>query len=209
MKRLILAAMAVLFAYPALAFPPCYNTSTTRVVDSGCTQNVKSGGTFTADSGSTVTLSGTTTIGGTLNTSSVTMSTSLTGNPLMQFTRKDLTVSTDIASTALTTILASVAGKTIYPDLGGISIMVSGSAASATSLALECGDGTLIASWPIADLTDLKPIGVGLYLSTQSTITTGAGGMGCAASSGIYLSNVGTKITTTTHVYVSVPYIVQ
>lgn len=141
-------------------------------------------------------------------TSDQAYSTAITGNPLLQHNYANTLVSTSLSSTALTTLIASTAGRTIH--VADVSIMVSGTAASATALAVECGDGTLIAQWPIADLVSLKPIGTGLYLSTLSTITTGAGlGSGCPASYGVYLSNVGTKITTTTNVYTNVLYSVQ
>ena len=105
----------------------------------------------------------------------------------------------------MTTIIASSAGRTIYPG-AGLSIMVSGAAATATALALECSDGTLIASWPVALLTDLNPVGA--FASTA--VTRGAAlGRGCPASAALMLSNVGTNVTTTTHVYTNVPYTVQ
>ncbi len=114
-----------------------------------------------------------------------------------------------LQSATVTVIIASSAGRIIYPG-GGLTIMASGTAATATALALECSDGTLIASWPIADLVSLKPIGIGLYNSTNGTITTGAGlGRGCPASTAVVLSNVGTNITTTTNVFTNIPYTVQ
>ncbi len=148
-------------------------------------------------------------IGG-MDTSQALFSTTLQQNPLVLTNYSDSFVSTiGLYSTGYTTILASQSGRTVYPQ-GGITIMVSGSAATATALALECSDGTLIASWPIADLVDVKPIGLGLYLSTQGTITTGAGlAKGCGSGKAVYLSNVGAQITTTTHVYVNFPYTVQ
>lgn len=141
------------------------------------------------------------------DSSSVAFSTAQTGNPLLQMTSKHLVVSTDLTSTATTTILASAAGKTLY--FGQPTIMVSGTAAGATAIALECSDGTLVASWPIADLVSLVPMGVAIHVSTQSAITKGAGLINCPASTALVLSNVGANITTTTDIYVNVPYTVR
>ncbi len=154
---------------------------------------VKSGGTLRMQAGSAADLSG------------PTFSTALTGNPLTQQSYKDLTVSTDLASTAMTALLASASGRTVYPG-GGLTVMVSGSAATATALALECSDGTLIASWPIALLVDQVPTGP--FASTA--VTRGAGlTKGCGSGNAVMISNVGANITTTTHVYTNVPYTVQ
>src|SRR4051812_47034524 len=85
----------------------------------------------------TYTFGGAAVFSGTVNSSGVVFSTALTGNPLMQMTYKDISTFT---STAMTTVLASASGRTIYPG-AGLSIMVSGTAASATAIALECSGG--------------------------------------------------------------------
>jgi hypothetical protein len=188
-KSLLLALALML---PAGAYADSH-TSKTYQDRNGDRYTVDSGGTLRMKAGSTADLSG------------PTFSTALTGNPLVQDNYTDTTVSTGLTSASMTTIIASSAGRTIYPG-AGLSIMVSGTAATATSLALECSDGTLIANWPIAVLTDLNPVGA--FAST--VVTRGAGlGRGCAASTALMLSNVGTNITTTTHVYTNVPYTVQ
>ncbi len=206
-KLLILATVLML---PAGAYAQTHTTKIYRdtngdreVVESGGELKVKSGATLTLDSGSTAAISGG------INTSGVTFSTALTGNPLVQQNYTDVTVSTSLTSASMTTLIASTAGRTIIPN-GALTIMVSGTAATATALALECSDGRLIASWPIADLVDQVPMGIGLYISTKSTITLGAGlTKGCAASTALMLSNVGTNIGTTTHVYTNIPYTLQ
>lgn len=145
-----------------------------------------------------------------VDTSGVAFSTSPQGNPLVMDTYQDVAVSSGVNSTTMATIIASQAGRKIWPVGGGVSIMVSGTAATATAFALECSGGLLLAQWPIADLVTNLPIGTGLYLSTQGTITTGqAMTQGCPASQALMLSNVGALVTTTTHVYVNVPYTVQ
>lgn len=200
LKTMLLASALLL---PAEALAQTYtgkvhgeNNGNRMTVESGGEVKLKSGATLTFQAGSAVDGSG------------PTFSTALTGNPLVQANFTDTTVSTGLTSTAMTTIIASASGKTIYPT--DVTIMVSGTAASATALALECSDGTLIASWPIADLVDLKPISTGLYLSTQSTVTTGPGlAKGCGSGNAVMLSNVGTNITTTTHVYTKVGYVKQ
>ena len=191
-KWLIPAALLALFAGNAYAAgshtTPCYFDKKTLNVDSGCTLNLLSGG-ATDDSG-------------------VGFSTALTGNPFVQDNYTDTLVSTSLTSAAMTTIIASTAGKTIYPL--DTAIMVSGTAATATALAVECSDGTLIASWPIADLVNNVPIGLGALVSTNAAVTTGAAlGKGCPASTAVMLSNVGTNLTTTTHVYTNIQYSVH
>ncbi len=163
-----------------------------------------------AGSFTTLSASGIFTDSGGTATQGTVFSTSQTGNPLLLDNVTNTLVSTvGLQSATVTVIIASSAGRIIYPG-GGLTIMASGTAATATALALECSDGTLIASWPIADLVSLKPIGIGLYNSTNGTITTGAGlGRGCPASTAVVLSNVGTNITTTTNVFTNIPYTVQ
>jgi hypothetical protein len=197
-KSLLLALAVTLMAFPAIAqthVGPNYKRTGNWVVGSG--------GQLNAESGSTVTLAGTTNLGGTLNTSAATFSTATTGNPLVQSNLRDLT---EFSSTAMTVLIASAAGKSIYP-LGGLSIMASGTAATATAIALECSDGTLIASFPIAGLIHNVPVSP---FSSTGAIVTGPGlTKGCAAGTAVMLSNVGTVITTTTHLYVNTPYVVQ
>jgi hypothetical protein len=195
MKKLLHALLVAAALLPATAHAQSY-TAKVYKDQSGNRETVASGGTLRLQAGSAVDVGG------------PTYSTALTGNPFTQASYKDLTVATDLVSTAMTTIIASTAGTTIYPR--DVSIMVSGTAATATALALECSDGTLIASWPVADLVDRLPIGTALYLSTQSTITTGPALVkGCPASTAVMLSNAGTLITTTSHVYTNVEYVTQ
>jgi hypothetical protein len=144
----------------------------------------------------------------TLNTAATTpqgtvFSTAMTGNPLVLDNYTDTPVAS-LTSATMTTIIASTAGRTIYPV--NVTLMVSGTAATATALALECSDGTLIANWPIALLLTNNPQGA--YSSTVVTRGT-ALGKGCPASTAVMLSNVGTNITTTTHVYTNVLETVQ
>lgn len=140
------------------------------------------------------------------DTSGTTFSASIQGNPLVQSNFTATAPGTALNSQVTTLLVASEAGRTIYPT--GVTIMVSGTAGTATGLAIECTDGRLIASWPIANLVDQLPI-QGSYVS--STLTwAGAGlGKGCVAGKGIMLSDVGGTITTTTLVYTTVNYTVQ
>lgn len=141
-----------------------------------------------------------------VDTSATTFSTNIQGNPLMQMGHSDVLVSTSLNSAAMATIIASETGRTIWPA-DAITIMASGTAATATGLALECSDGTFIASWPIAALTSNVP--VGLYVSSTVNTLGKPLSSGCAASTALMLSNVGSTITTTTHVYVNTAYTVQ
>jgi hypothetical protein len=210
-KTLTLAAMLTLLAGNTYAAgshsTPCYFDGKTFNVDSGCTLTVKSGGALNLNTGATENNQATKTSGGFTDVSGIVFSTALTGNPMIQNNYTDVVVSTSLTSAAMTTILASTAGKTIYPM--DVKIMVSGTATTATALALECSDGTLIASWPIADLLHNVPIGTAIASSTQAQVTTGAGLTKCPASTAVMLSNVGTNIGVTTHVYTKATYTVQ
>ena len=202
MKRLIyiLAALGILTGTAWAA-----QTTITQEGAFDYTVRTEVNANFTELYGASVNGTGATVIGTSVNPSATVYSTALTGNPLTQGFYKDLTVSTDIVSTALTTLIGSTAGKSIH--VHDLKIMVSGTAATATALAIECSDGTLLASWPIADLVTLVPMGTGIHVSTQAAVTKGAGlGTGCPASTTLALSNVGGLITSTTHVYVQGVY---
>lgn len=125
------------------------------------------------------------------------------GNPLAESYSSALVPGTDFTSATAATVIASQAGVTLRPTQ--VSIMVSGTAATATGLALECSDGTLIISWPIAALVNLVPATE--YQSTTSPALGAAlSGKGCPASTAILLSNVGSTVTTTTKVYPNIIY---
>jgi hypothetical protein len=137
-----------------------------------------------------------------IDTSGVTFSTSIQGNPLMQDSRASTLVSTaGLNSTGTTMLIASEAGRTIYP--ASVTIMASGTGATATGLAIECSDGTLIASWPVALLTNLNPIN---SYSSTAVARGSALARGCPVATAVVLSNVGTNITTTTYVDTQVLY---
>jgi hypothetical protein len=191
MKNYLAAlVLALLLPFNALALD-CLGHNTTNCMKQG-------GGTWVV--GGTLGIIN----GAVIDPSAMQYSSTMTGNPLVQSNYTDVTVSTGLTSASMTTIIGSAAGKTIYPN-AGLTIMVSGTAATATALALECSDGRLIASWPIADLIDQKPVGV--FASAAVPATLGAGlTRGCAASTALMLSNVGTNLTTTTHVYTQIPY---
>jgi hypothetical protein len=83
--------------------------------------------------------------------------------------------------------------------------MASGSASGATSVSLKCSGGTVIATWPVALLTDQSPTGV--FASTA--VTRGAGiTRPCGAGEAVLISSTGT-LATTTNLFVNIPYTVQ
>lgn len=144
-----------------------------------------------------------------VDTSGVSFSSSIQGNPLVQYSRSD--VPTDVlvsglTSSAMTTLIASETGRSIYP-LDAITIMASGTAATATGVALECSGGTFIASWPIAALVNNVP--VGLYTSGTVNALGSPFANGCPSGQALMVSNVGANLTTTTHLYVNAAYSVQ
>lgn len=206
LKRVILACALLL---PAESFangqgenlnpiPPFLNITAPNQLDGvSINPNTAAAGNFT-----TLSASGLLSPSGGTAPSGTVFSTALTGNPLVLDNSANTLVSTVGLNSAATTLLvASTAGRTIYPI--GVTIMASGAAATATGLAIECSDGTLIASWPVALLTSLNP------LNAYSSTAVGRGkalGTGCPASTGIVLSNVGTNVTTTTFVGTNVLY---
>lgn len=171
--------------------------------------NLTLGGAFNGTVGATTPGSGSFT---SLNATSftgqgITASTTLTGNPLQQRTVGVLTLASVNAGTV---ILASATGRTIYPD-GGLTLMASGSAAGATGVYLRCGgSNNVIASVPIAMLLNGIPVSPFKSAGTGggSPVLASALTQGCLASDNIYISTTGT-LTTTTHLYYSLPYIVQ
>lgn len=137
----------------------------------------------------------------------VAFNTNMIKNPLTMLSYTD--VPTDVlvsglTSSVATTLIASSAGRQIIPT-GALTIMASGTAGTATGVALECSDGTLLASWPIAALVNNAPVGV--YVSATAPGLGTALTKGCAAGTALLISNVGTNLTTTTHLYVNLPYI--
>lgn len=199
MKKLFLAATALTL----LAATAHAATCTTAICKTDGTLTVNSGGTLTAASGSTVSLSGTNTIGGTLDVSGVTYSTTITGNPLMQNTMQTVTTASANAGIVL---LSGVSGKKIYP--GAVTMYVSGTAGGATAVVLECSGGTDAVSWPIAMLTTLQPVDA--FVSKGGAVATRGTPLvsGCPAGESLQVSNNGT-LTTTTHLYFNIPYTVQ
>jgi hypothetical protein len=141
-----------------------------------------------------------------VDTSNTVFSTNLQGNPLVLNTFEDVPVATMLSSATEATILASQTNRQIFPG-GGLTIMVSGTAATATALALECEPShVVVAQWPIAELVTNVPVGI---YASSATVLGSTLTRGCAVSNALMLSNVGTTITTTTHVYVNLPYTVQ
>lgn len=168
--------------------------------------NLTLGGAFNGTVGATTPSTGAfTTLAVTtgVNTSGIVFSTALTGNPLMQSTAQTATAAQINSSYSF---LASVSGKSIYPG-AGFSIMASGTAASATSVAIKCQNGNIIATFPIAQLKDVTPIGP--FSSAGGIIVGSALTRGCPASEGLFVSVIGSPLLVTSHLYINMPYTVQ
>lgn len=149
------------------------------------------------------------------DTSGTIFSTTLQQNPLEQVSHTTAFVSTtgvNLNNTTYYTILASQSGRTIYP-LINTTIMVSGTAATATSIVLECSGtnsagGTVIATWPISALVTNVPVPA--FTSPALSVTSGTPMVnGCPSGQGIFMSVVGSQITTTDYVYLNLPYAIQ
>ncbi len=200
---LFLAALLALSgeSYAASSWTvPCHTAKSGKklVADSGCTWELNAG-VLQFDNGATTDVSG------------VVFSTGTTANPLVQTTEVDLPVAAVSSSvgTGGGVIIASAAGRKIYPL--GFSIMVSGTAAGATSIQIGCSDlTTKIATVPIANLVSLVPVGTYMASASTSQIVYGAALVtGCPSGAGVVASAVGNALTTTTDVFISMPYTIQ
>ena len=147
-----------------------------------------------------------------VDTSGVVFSGTIQQNPLMQDSLFTVPVSgvggnlTGLNSAGAVTLIASETGRQIFPT-GGVTIMASGTAATATAILLECSGGAVIAQWPIAFLQSNVPVGI--YTSTAGTTLGSALTRGCPSGQALYLSNVGSLLTTTSQLYINFPYSVQ
>jgi len=141
-----------------------------------------------------------------VDTSPAIFSTTPQQNPLQMTTFQDITAASANAGQVL---LSGQSGRVIKM-VGAPMVMVSGTAAGATSVQIMCttgsGNGKLLATYPIAMLTTLVPV---FYSGGGSAVVLGsAASRGCSSGEGVYVSNNGT-LTTTTDIYVSFPYTVQ
>lgn len=146
-----------------------------------------------------------------INTASsvVTYSTALPSNPLTSTTFEDVPVASANAAGGQI-VLSGVSGRTIYPGIPVV--MVSGTAATATSLKILCSPSAkLLATLPIALLVTSVPVTP--FSSTSTAAALGvpgsALGNGCVSGDSITASTVGTAMTTTTDIYVNLPFTVQ
>lgn len=126
-----------------------------------------------------------------------------TGNPLLLQTVVNVPVAS-VNAVGGYTFISGVTGRKVYPGIP--TVMVSGTAASATRLLIECTGGNVLASIPIAYLVTNVPV-----TPFSSTINTAGVGItqGCATGDGVFVSNVGSSMTTTTNVYINLPYTIQ
>ena len=128
-----------------------------------------------------------------------------TQNPLTQVLDVDVTPASAGVATTGYQFLSGVASRTIYP--GQFSVMVSGTAAGATSLLINCYPSLKkLATFPIANLVTSVPV----TPSSSTAITAGAVlAQGCASGDGIAASVVGSALTTTTDIFINMPYTIQ
>lgn len=128
-------------------------------------------------------------------------------NPFVQGNYQALTSAQVGAGTVL---LASASGKTIRPI--GYSIYSSGAAAGATTVTIECTDGTDIAAIPVSLLTSLRVVGELTSApsgTAQTAIFSRTGIDGCPAGSGVRIATTGSTLTGSTNFGVLINYILQ
>lgn len=137
-----------------------------------------------------------------VDTSGTAFSTVIQGNPLMQDHYDDATAA---QLNSVKTIIASQTGRTIYP--GVPVVMASGTAAGATSVSLKCSaSGRIIGTWPINNLVTNTPVSA---LSSYGITAGAALSSGCVANDAVVASVTGSNLTTTTDLFINIPYTVQ
>lgn len=197
---LLLAALL----FPAISFAGDYGFQQPFIDISGINQidgvnvnpNIPAPGNFTTLTAQTVVFSSTVT------TQSVPFSTAISGNPLMQMTVQRIPVASINAAGGYA-VLASVAGRTIYP--GNVIVTAQGGNVSgSTGVKVLCGSGNVLASIATAQLT--SAVGVSAF---SASVTPGNAFTGCATGDGVFISNVGANLATATALFVNLPYTVQ
>lgn len=138
-----------------------------------------------------------------INTFGSVFGNTLTANPITQTVFFSATAT---QANAGINILSSASGRTIVPT-GAVTIMVSGTAATATSVVLECQPShRIFVTWPIANLVDRIPVGI---YASSTTVLGSALNNGCNASDSIQLSVNANNLATTTQLFINLPYVVQ
>lgn len=156
-----------------------------------------------------ITASGNTTLNGpaifnsTISPQGTVFSQLQSGNPLMLYAFKDIPTASVIATGGYS-LVSGVSGRTIYPA-PGMTVMTSGTGATGTRIIVECASGNILLSAPIAAMVSGIP-----FAPFSSTLTYAgtAFNRGCAVSDAVLVSMVG-GLTTTTDVYVNMPYTLQ
>jgi hypothetical protein len=193
-KTLTLAAVLALFAgesYADTFTSKVYNSNGDAVVvESGGSITVKSGGTFTAQAGSIFDFSG------------MTSSATPTLNPPV---RNRLVRLTAAQINAVTDVLSSASGKTLYPRHDW-SLYASGTAGAGNAIFIKCSGGAVIATIPIQVLVDQTPV---VAFSSGGIVTIGVSSVsGCPVGQSVQMSATA-NLQTTTHIFLNMPYTIQ
>lgn len=135
------------------------------------------------------------------------------GNPLQMGTVQNITLAS-VNTSGGYTFLPGVPGRTITPT--GLTVMASGTAAGATAVFFQCTSGNILGSFPIAALVTQTPVtpfsstGTGAPSASCTPASKClAFAQGCAAGDGVLVSVNGSALTTTTNLFVNMPFIVQ
>lgn len=152
----------------------------------------------------TETFSGSVALTGTVATQGQVFTTVQAGNPLMQDTVQNIPVAS-VNQAGGQVLIQSVSGRTIYPS-AGLTLLVSGTAATATSEKIVClPSGRLVATFNIAQLVNSIPVGP----MSASVVAGPALNEGCQINDDLVLSNVGSNLATTTNLFPNIPYVMQ
>lgn len=128
------------------------------------------------------------------------------GNPLVMSTLQNISLAS-VNTSGGYTFLPGVSGRTVTPT--GLIVTASGTAAAATSVFFQCTSGALLASFPIAALVTKVPVTPFSSTGTNAPLAGVAFASSCASGDGVLVSVAGSALTTTTNLYVNMPFIVQ
>lgn len=134
--------------------------------------------------------------------------TTYNGNPLSQYTVQDIPVASVNATSTGYAFVGGLTGRKIFPGIPVVT--VSGTAASATALRILCSPGgNIIATFAVSTLASLIPVFPTSAGYTQGA-QLGAGYFkGCASGDSVVASTQGSAMTTTTDVFINLPYTLQ
>jgi hypothetical protein len=199
-KKWLVLSVALLL--PIAAYANTQNVNPLQPYLNIIAPNVIDGVTVNPSTPSPVFASGLT-VSGTEQDSGVIFSTNMFGNPSEKVNFVQLSSMGQLNTGFV--LIASTAGRTIYPGAGSY-IMASGTPATCTSITLYCEpSGRKIVTTTVGGLQSLVPAGT---MSSGSTMASGLG-EGCLAGDAVLASQAGGICTTVTALFFELVHTIQ